>query len=194
MICARRGSFSCRFSPLLIFGVGPFPALGDAGAGRGAWCLFYAAGASVLALVYRCQVAIWHNCRIWRVCAGRCSANILGVGRRAPRLRHCRRTRSSRSATALVGHIGRAWCRSRIWHRRAAGIFVDTAGVRPRRSTGVQWLVPRHRCRPGADSSAPHRLPSAAPSLSTVTEDRGRCRSCLATGLWIGAVQRRSDA
>ena len=73
-------------SPCLIFGIGPFPALGIAGGGT-ALVLFNAAGAAVLGW-YVCRDATSPACGA-RACAGRCSATSCASARwrRSPRCR-----------------------------------------------------------------------------------------------------------
>ena len=73
-------------SPLLIFGVGPFPALGIAGGGV-AVVSFYAAGTAALAW-YILSGAISHGCA-GRGCAGPCSAPSWGWAR-LPQSAPCR--------------------------------------------------------------------------------------------------------
>ena len=76
-------------SPVLIFGLGPFPALGIAGGGV-ALLVFYAAGTAVLSLVHPVAAATSPACD-HRRCAGRCSATSSASARSRPSPR-CRPT------------------------------------------------------------------------------------------------------
>ena len=119
-------------SPCLIFGIGPFPALGIAG-GALAFLLYNAAGTAVLG---------------WYVLSGRNAArlrlaplrwrlisSILGVGAWSS-ISSVQTNVIIASATALVGERRRRRRGRRLRHRRASRISADPAGVRTRRAAG----------------------------------------------------------
>ena len=138
-------------SPLLIFGLGPFPALGIAGGGA-ALLVFYAAGTAMLA---------------WYILSGRNIARLrpsraaLAVvprhpARRRRRGRHLGADQRHHRADDRAGRRRRRRrSRRRLRHGRAAGIPADPARVRARRAAGRDGRH-QHRRRP-ARARASHR-------------------------------------
>ena len=159
-------------SPCLIFGIGPFPALGIAG-GALAFLLFNAAGTVVLG---------------WYVLSGRNGArlrlvplrwrligSIFSVGAWSS-ISSVQTNVIIASATALVAERRRRRCGGRLRHRRAPRISADPAGVRTGRAAGGAGRH-QHRRR-SVPTRAAHRLCGGAIAFA-ITEAIG-----LATALW----------
>ena len=148
-------------SPVLIFGIGPFPALGIAGGGV-AMLISFAAGAAVIAYYILSGRSV---VRIRRAPLRRkFFADILERRRGRDRLvaadqhhdRHRDRARRDRR---------RPGRRRRIRNRRAAGVSADSAGLRVGRAAGRAGRH-EHRRRSAAARAA-HRASSARRSRSS---------------------------
>src|SRR6266566_1865293 len=170
-------------SPLLIFGIGPFPALGIAGGGV-ALVLFYAAGTAVLA---------------WYILSGRNIARLRPTRPRWPLFREI----LSVGAVAAVTSV-----QTNVIIALATALVATAAGPGAAAGYGTSarleyLLVPlvfgtrravgrdgRHQCRcRGAQARAPHRLCRQRARVCNHRSHRGRC-SNLAPGL-DRAVQHR---
>ena len=160
-------------SPVLIFGLGPFPALGIAGGGA-ALLLFYAAGTAVLA---------------WYILSGRNVArlrpsrlrwplfrDILGVGAVAA-VTSVQTNVIIALATALVAATGGAAAAAGYGTGGAAGISADPARVRARRAAGGDGRH-QYRRRP-ARTRASHRDGGRGDRVRDHRGDR-HCRGDLA--------------
>ena len=176
-------------SPCLIFGIGPFPALGIAG-GALAFLLYNAAGTVVLGWyvlsgrnVARLRLAPLR----WRLIG-----SILRVGAWSS-ISSVQTNVTIASATALVAGVGRRRCGRRLRHRSAPRISADPAGVRSRRAAGGDG---RHQYRRGpVPARAAHRSAAAERSRSRSPRPLGlRPRYGRVPGLNCSAPIRRDRA
>jgi O-antigen/teichoic acid export membrane protein len=159
-------------SPLLIFGIGPFPALGIAGGGV-ALVLFYAAGTAVLA---------------WYILSGRNIARLRPARPRWPLFREILGVGAVAAVTSVQTNVIIALATALVTTAAGPAAAAGYGTSASRRAIGG---ARRYQCRcRGAQARAPHRLCRRGARVCNHRGHRRRC-SDLAARL-DRAVQRRS--